>query len=206
MGALLGDEVVEAGPGDLVYKPRGQWHTFGKRQRRSRPASSRSSPRPASSSSSPNSRRLPSATHPNPEAFEELCACIPPLTSTREAPRACQPLRTSGFPASSKPFDETNDGGANPAWAAPARQLAPATSAWHVHLDDLERLEAQPKGQAGASESQPPTPGTQSARISIHDCASLIRADVLAAKVHLAALGLTATSTQRGVAGLSERA
>jgi mannose-6-phosphate isomerase-like protein (cupin superfamily) len=28
MGALLGDEVVEAGPGDLVYKPRGQWHTF----------------------------------------------------------------------------------------------------------------------------------------------------------------------------------
>ena len=28
MGALLGDEVVEAGPGDLVYKPRRQWHTF----------------------------------------------------------------------------------------------------------------------------------------------------------------------------------
>jgi mannose-6-phosphate isomerase-like protein (cupin superfamily) len=28
MGALLGDDVVEAGTGDLVYKPRGQWHTF----------------------------------------------------------------------------------------------------------------------------------------------------------------------------------
>ena len=28
MGALLGGDVVEAGPGDLVYKPRGQWHTF----------------------------------------------------------------------------------------------------------------------------------------------------------------------------------
>jgi mannose-6-phosphate isomerase-like protein (cupin superfamily) len=28
MGALLGDEVVYAGPGDLVWKPRGQWHTF----------------------------------------------------------------------------------------------------------------------------------------------------------------------------------
>ena len=28
MGALLGHEVVEAGPGDLVHKPRGQWHTF----------------------------------------------------------------------------------------------------------------------------------------------------------------------------------
>src|SRR5579871_4426377 len=28
MGALLGDEHVEAGPGDLVHKPRGEWHTF----------------------------------------------------------------------------------------------------------------------------------------------------------------------------------
>jgi mannose-6-phosphate isomerase-like protein (cupin superfamily) len=28
MGAMLGDEVVEAGPGDLVFKPRNQWHTF----------------------------------------------------------------------------------------------------------------------------------------------------------------------------------
>jgi mannose-6-phosphate isomerase-like protein (cupin superfamily) len=28
IGALLGDEVVEAGPGDLVHKPRNQWHTF----------------------------------------------------------------------------------------------------------------------------------------------------------------------------------
>jgi gentisate 1,2-dioxygenase len=25
---LLGDEVVEAGPGDLVFKPRNEWHTF----------------------------------------------------------------------------------------------------------------------------------------------------------------------------------
>jgi mannose-6-phosphate isomerase-like protein (cupin superfamily) len=28
MGALLGDEQIEAGPGDLVHKPRGEWHTF----------------------------------------------------------------------------------------------------------------------------------------------------------------------------------
>jgi uncharacterized RmlC-like cupin family protein len=28
MGALLGDEVLVAEPGDLVFKPRGQWHTF----------------------------------------------------------------------------------------------------------------------------------------------------------------------------------
>jgi mannose-6-phosphate isomerase-like protein (cupin superfamily) len=28
MGALLGDEVVYGEPGDLVFKPRNQWHTF----------------------------------------------------------------------------------------------------------------------------------------------------------------------------------
>ncbi|MEU4192385.1 cupin domain-containing protein [Kribbella sp. NPDC026611] len=28
LGALLGDDVVYAEPGDLVFKPRGQWHTF----------------------------------------------------------------------------------------------------------------------------------------------------------------------------------
>ena len=28
IGAKLGDQVVFAGPGDLVFKPRGQWHTF----------------------------------------------------------------------------------------------------------------------------------------------------------------------------------
>jgi mannose-6-phosphate isomerase-like protein (cupin superfamily) len=28
MGALLGEELVQAQPGDLVFKPRDQWHTF----------------------------------------------------------------------------------------------------------------------------------------------------------------------------------
>jgi quercetin dioxygenase-like cupin family protein len=28
MGGLLGDDVVEGGPGDLVFKPRNEWHTF----------------------------------------------------------------------------------------------------------------------------------------------------------------------------------
>jgi mannose-6-phosphate isomerase-like protein (cupin superfamily) len=28
IGALLGDNEVFAGPGDLIVKPRGQWHTF----------------------------------------------------------------------------------------------------------------------------------------------------------------------------------
>lgn len=28
VGALLGEDVVLAEPGDLIFKPRGQWHTF----------------------------------------------------------------------------------------------------------------------------------------------------------------------------------
>ena len=28
VGALLGDEVLVGGPGDLIFKPRHQWHTF----------------------------------------------------------------------------------------------------------------------------------------------------------------------------------
>ena len=28
VGALLGDELVFGGPGDLIFKPRNQWHTF----------------------------------------------------------------------------------------------------------------------------------------------------------------------------------
>ena len=28
VGALLGEDVVYGGPGDLIWKPRGQWHTF----------------------------------------------------------------------------------------------------------------------------------------------------------------------------------
>jgi mannose-6-phosphate isomerase-like protein (cupin superfamily) len=28
VGALLGDDVLVGSPGDLIFKPRGQWHTF----------------------------------------------------------------------------------------------------------------------------------------------------------------------------------
>jgi mannose-6-phosphate isomerase-like protein (cupin superfamily) len=28
VGAVLGDDEVVAGPGELIFKPRGQWHTF----------------------------------------------------------------------------------------------------------------------------------------------------------------------------------
>jgi mannose-6-phosphate isomerase-like protein (cupin superfamily) len=28
LGAMLGDDVISAGPGSWIFKPRGQWHTF----------------------------------------------------------------------------------------------------------------------------------------------------------------------------------
>ena len=28
MGALLGEDVIIGNPGDLIFKPRNQWHTF----------------------------------------------------------------------------------------------------------------------------------------------------------------------------------
>ena len=52
MGAMLGDDVVYAEAGDLVFKPRNQWHTFWNAGRRPRAGSSRSSRRAASSTSS----------------------------------------------------------------------------------------------------------------------------------------------------------
>ena len=33
VGALLGDDVIVGGPGDLIFKPRNQWHTFLERWR-----------------------------------------------------------------------------------------------------------------------------------------------------------------------------
>ena len=50
-GALLGEDVVEAGSGDLVFKPRNQWHTFWNAATR-RAGSSSSSHPPASRSTS----------------------------------------------------------------------------------------------------------------------------------------------------------
>jgi len=48
VGALLGDDVVVGGPGDLIFKPRNQWHTFWNAAT-SRRGSWRSSRPPASS-------------------------------------------------------------------------------------------------------------------------------------------------------------
>ena len=40
IGAVLGDAEVEAGPGEVVFKPRGQWHTFWNAGESRRPCSS----------------------------------------------------------------------------------------------------------------------------------------------------------------------
>jgi mannose-6-phosphate isomerase-like protein (cupin superfamily) len=73
MGALLGDEVVEAGPGDLVYKPRGQWHTFWNAG--DEPASILEIISPAGFEQFfAELAPLAAAGAPDPEKFGELCA------------------------------------------------------------------------------------------------------------------------------------
>jgi quercetin dioxygenase-like cupin family protein len=65
LGALLGDQEVFAGPGDLVFKPRGQWHTFASWSSSPPPAwktCSASSALPASRWTRRRSRRWPPAT------------------------------------------------------------------------------------------------------------------------------------------------
>ena len=72
MGALLGDDVVEAGPGDLVYKPRGQWHTFwnaGDEPARSREISAPAGFEQFFAELAPRA----AGAAPDPEAFGELC-------------------------------------------------------------------------------------------------------------------------------------
>ena len=73
LGALLGDDVVEAGPGELVYKPRGQWHTFWNAG--DEPASSLEIISPAGFEQVvAELAPLAAGGPPDPEAFGELCA------------------------------------------------------------------------------------------------------------------------------------
>ena len=72
MGALLGDNVVEAGPGDLVYKPRGQWHTFWNAG--DEPARILEVISPAGFERFFAEMRRSAARRARPEAMGELCA------------------------------------------------------------------------------------------------------------------------------------
>jgi quercetin dioxygenase-like cupin family protein len=70
LGALLGDEVVIGKPGDLIFKPRDQWHVFwnaGDEPARILEASRR----PASKTSSANG--LGGVTQAPPQLLADLC-------------------------------------------------------------------------------------------------------------------------------------
>jgi mannose-6-phosphate isomerase-like protein (cupin superfamily) len=72
IGALLGDDAVEAGPGGLIYKPRGQWHTFwnaGDEPARILEIISPAGFEKFFAELAP----LSSGGAPDPEAFSELC-------------------------------------------------------------------------------------------------------------------------------------
>ena len=96
MGALLGDDVVEAGPGDLVYKPRGQWHTFWNAGDEPCRILEIISP-PASSSSSPSSRR----SRPAPSPTRRPSASCAPATPSTCSPRA-SPASAAGSASGSR--------------------------------------------------------------------------------------------------------
>ncbi|MHB1855292.1 MAG: cupin domain-containing protein [Acidimicrobiales bacterium] len=72
VGALLGDEVLIGGPGDLIVKPRGQWHTFWNAG--DEPASLLEIISPAGFEHFfEDLIGLGGATQAHPEAFAELC-------------------------------------------------------------------------------------------------------------------------------------
>ena len=88
MGALLGDDVVEAGPGDLVYKPRDQWHTFwnaGEEPARILELISPAGFERFFAELGP----LAAAGGPDPEAFGELCGRYALEMQPESVPELC---------------------------------------------------------------------------------------------------------------------
>ena len=92
MGALLGDDVVEAGPGDLVYKPRGQWHTFWNAG--DEPARILEIIAPAGFEQFfAELAPLAGGNDPDPSAFEELCARYALDMQPESVPGLCDRFR-----------------------------------------------------------------------------------------------------------------
>ena len=100
MGALLGDDVVEAGPGDLVFKPRGQSaHVLERRA---------TSPRAIRSSIIAPGRlravlrragdRSSAGGAPDPEVMGELCARYAARHAARERLPGSAPAIGLWFP------------------------------------------------------------------------------------------------------------
>jgi quercetin dioxygenase-like cupin family protein len=100
VGAMLGDEVLVGTPGDLIFKPRNQWHTFwnaGDEPARileiiSPPGSSASSRSSSiwAACSKPRRRRWPSSAH----ATSSRCSRTPSPASSSASACACPASRS----------------------------------------------------------------------------------------------------------------
>ncbi len=84
VGALLGDEVLVGSPGDLIFKPRNQWHTFWNAG--DEPAPSR---RPWPSSAPATSSRWTPRASP---AWSSASACGSPASRSRGTGSATSPF------------------------------------------------------------------------------------------------------------------
>ena len=100
MGALLGDEVVYAEVGDLVYKPRGQWHTFWNAI--DGPTRILEIISPPASSSSSRSSPTSSSTAFQDGPGSARCASATASTCSSTASRASSSASGCAFPARSE--------------------------------------------------------------------------------------------------------
>jgi hypothetical protein len=98
VGALLGDDVVYGGPGDLIFKPRGQWHPSGTTATR-RHASWRSSRRQASSGTFEDVVELLCAGPPEPSALAAIAARYGLEVDRESIPRLTEEYRLRFGPA-----------------------------------------------------------------------------------------------------------
>jgi mannose-6-phosphate isomerase-like protein (cupin superfamily) len=93
MGALLGDDVVEAGPGDLVFKPRNQWHTFWNAG--DEPCRILEIIAPAGSSASSTSSSTSAAWPRRPGGPRRAQRALRPRDAAGDVPRAVRALRAA---------------------------------------------------------------------------------------------------------------
>ena len=101
MGALLGGDVVEAGPGDLVFKPRNQWHTFWN-------AGDRAVPDPRDHLACRLRALLPGALRPGRRVGRGSGGgraaerAVRPRDAAGDGPRPARALRAAAWPAAAR--------------------------------------------------------------------------------------------------------
>ena len=124
MGALLGDDVVEAGPGDLVFKPRDQWHTFW---------NAGDEPCRILEIISPAGFEhffreldgLGGAIAADPEELARAQRALRPRDAPGDGPRAARALRPAARRAPCRRLEAVAHEGAGPAWSSPRRPGRP---------------------------------------------------------------------------------